>query len=67
MFEEAREKIPMTVDDPGEYFMPAGPDKPVKWLIPLKVTVLPTNFRRMEVLGRGWGLLAKTPADQEKR
>ena len=35
LYEGAREKMPMaSVDDPGEYFVPAGQEKQVKWLIP---------------------------------
>ena len=51
VFEEAREKIPMAVDDPGEHFMPAGPDKQVKWLILLKVT----GYRQISDGWRSWG------------
>ena len=35
VYEGAKEKMPMaSVDDPGEYFVPAGQEKQVKWLIP---------------------------------
>ena len=34
VYEAAKEKMPMaSVDDPGEYFVPAGQEKQVKWLI----------------------------------
>ena len=47
MYEGARENLPLaSVDDPGEYFVPAGQDRQVNWLILKKMVSFDGQFSK---------------------